>query len=795
MRFLTKFKIIGAIMVVSSLSTSTWATTYYVNSKFQGESPSGDSWLSAFPDLNMALEAAATNAGSQIWVSAGIYTPDGSSRDTAFIVPPNTQLYGGFTGSETNLTERNPKAYPTRLSGDIGRAGSFSDNCYHVLKTSGDTLIDGFTIQRGNANSIKENRFGGGLNIAPGSKNVQVSNCIFEKNNAESGGAIHLSVGELTATNCTFYSNSADTGGAIATLGASKLTVKNCIFTSNFSPKMGGALMLNNEAQADISESTFLYNSTDDFGGAIAAHADAEAGNNVNITDCTFSENSARNNGGALGMSGPFVPVIKNCTFEKNFSTGGAGALANRKGTTTVLLDSTFARNRGSKGLENIGNDESSTVVESEEAAAELARKLQEATQPAEIEIAPEPQIRMLPDLYIYNARNQAKIKLSSVVSGSDYTVLVFGDLTDDVFIKNFQTVEIAAREFHPKRARFFYIYRNLKHPENNGFIKPFNLRERAQHTVIAKKRLQTAIPWLYDSMENQAAAQIPDNSTESIFIFDSSGEEKYRGSLADKKAFRKTLVNLVGKPDSRFKGTLPPPDLEPIYIPESKYLARATGNPDDQFQPLEITLIDSSTPFYVKARVEGSESLLETGDGKIYLGFHIDPLYSLEWNNLGEPLKYTLKTPQGVVAPSINSAQRVTAAATDDEPREFILQARKLDLNQPLQLQVTYAVHTSSRKNIEVTQQYLIYLSEDPFGGQVIGRQIGREQKTGGTGISASDLSAHNAMLRRFDRDRNGKLTKDEVIGGLHNKFEEIDQNDDGSIDAEEYAAYRKSR
>lgn len=777
-----------------------WGATYYVDSNFQGESPTGESWFSAFPSLDAALEKASTNKGSQIWIRAGHYRPEGTSKDATFQVPEGTALYGGFRGGETNLVQRNAKANRTVLSGDIGRIGSIADNAYHVVTASANTVIDGFTIQRGNATSIAENRFGGGLRIEPGSKNVLVANCTFEKNSAESGGALHLSLGEMVVSNCTFYSNSAETGGALAILGESNLQVIDSTFSSNFAPKLGGAMMLNEGANVEISNSRFLYNSTDDFGGAIAAVTKKDSGIFLNIQDSSFNQNSARNNGGALGFSGSFAPAVIGCSFEKNFSPRGAGAIANRSGTTTILLQASFAKNQGSKGMENVGSDESSRLVETQEEADTLVKQVQEKLEPAEPVVAepePEPETRKLADVFVHQSKDNAKVKLRSIVSDAPHTVLVLGDLTDDDFITSFQNVEAAARDFYPKGIRFYYIYKYLKHPENNGYIKPFSSRARSQHTVLAKEHLQTAVPWLYDTMENETAEELRNPNGANLFIFSKNGEEVYRGTLADERPFRAKLAELSSPVEKPFnKTTLPEVGINPITLPESKLVPRAKVSINDKFKPLEITPQTTRAPFYVKARVEGSEELLKSGDGKLYLGFHIDPLFKVQWNNLGEPIKYQLKIPQGVVAPSINSAARVTAVATDSEPREFILQARKLDLNKPLNLQVTYSIHTQAKKNVEVTQNYLIYLQKDKFGGEVIGRQVSeRGKEEAKAEASGASNSAFKAMLRRYDIDRNGKLTKDEVIGRLRSLFDEIDTNKDGAIDANEYNEYRQKR
>ncbi|MDZ8117237.1 hypothetical protein P9H32_01245 [Pontiella sp. NLcol2] len=793
------FKIINKTLpaLFCGMAFTAAAATYYVDSGFQGESPTGESWLSAFPSLNTALEAASTNGGGQIWIRAGHYKPEGSNKEATFRIPENTELYGGFRGNETNLIQRIPKANRTVLSGDIGRAGSITDNAYHVLTTTGDTLIDGFIIQRGNADSIAENQFGGGLRVVPGSRNVRVFNCTFEKNSAVSGGAIQVSLGELTLSNCTFYSNSADTGGAIASLGKSSLNIIDSTFSSNFAPKRGGAVIVNDEGRIEIENSAFLYNSTDDFGGAIAAVSTQEAGMELLLSNCMFNQNSARNDGGALGFSGAFIPIVNACTFEKNLSPRGAGAIAARSGTRAALLQPVFVSNRGSKGLENIGTDATSDVVDSPEEAAKLAAAAEAANRPSNLskpESVPEPEARTLPDVYVFRSKESPKIKLRSLIADAPHTVLAFGDLTDDNFIRNYRNIEAAARDFYPQGLRFYYIYKYLKHPENNGYIEPFSSRVRAQHTVVAKEQLSTVVPWLYDTMDNETAQQLMMENGAEVFIFSRSGEEVYAGSLADHSALRGKLTELSAPVTEPFNiETLSSPVMEPINMIKSQLVPRVKISQEERFQPLKITPEQSRSPYFVKARVEGSETLLESGNGKFYLGFHIDPLFNVQWNNLGESIKYQLTTPAGVVAPSINSADRVTAVATDSEPREFILQARKLDLDKPLTLQVTYSIHTREKRNIEVSQSYLIYLQKDPFGGEVFGRQIPVvSTEEAEKDAHAQQVSAYRALLRKYDIDRNGTLTADEVIGRLHSNFQRIDKNSDGTIDTEEYAEYR---
>ncbi|MFK7810284.1 MAG: hypothetical protein AB8F74_20945, partial [Saprospiraceae bacterium] len=181
----------------------------------------GTSWADAYTDLTAAI--AATSEGDQLWVAAGVYKPDGSLPvDTSFFqFPHDLELYGGFDGTETILSERDWFANETILSGDHNDDDvddDFSinktDNSYHVMWLTDTittaTIIDGITVKNGNsegADGAGNDRRAGGI-LAYGGPTVR--NCRFENNYGYFGGA--------------FYPRGSDAAGFL---------LEDCVFINN----------------------------------------------------------------------------------------------------------------------------------------------------------------------------------------------------------------------------------------------------------------------------------------------------------------------------------------------------------------------------------------------------------------------------------------------------------------------------------------------------------------------------------------------------------------------------------
>ena len=148
-----------------------------------GGSGGGSSWVTASGDLQGMVNA--SSVGDQVWVSAGTYKPTASNdRGISFSMKNGVEIYGGFVGNETMLSQRNWTANPTILSGDIGTVSINTDNSFRIINNSGlgpTAVLDGFTIRDAYNSSSFNGTQGGGMRNNGASPTIR--NCIFRNNN------------------------------------------------------------------------------------------------------------------------------------------------------------------------------------------------------------------------------------------------------------------------------------------------------------------------------------------------------------------------------------------------------------------------------------------------------------------------------------------------------------------------------------------------------------------------------------------------------------------------------------
>ena len=311
--------------------------------------PGGDgaSWATALNDLGEAgcLAAGSNGAVSEVWVAAGRYTPDlaggskspneggSGDRDTSFKLVNGVALYGGFSGVETSLAQRNAYGRPTILSGDIGVAGDPNDNSRHVIDASyadASAVIDGFVIAGGFADDSDPNAAGGGGLLCFAGSPTFV-NCVFLGNRGTiAGGAVNLRYAAApTFIDCTFRDNHATNpdwpagGGAVHSYGGCSPNFVRCLFEDN-SGSFGGAVSSFYQCAPALRDCILRGNAAENDGGALYAYGDAPA----TLVNCLLAGNAAAY-GGAMNNLFQSNASLVNTALLGNTASAVSGGIYN----------------------------------------------------------------------------------------------------------------------------------------------------------------------------------------------------------------------------------------------------------------------------------------------------------------------------------------------------------------------------------------------------------------------------------------------------------------------------------
>ena len=238
-------RIVGEVVDAGAFENLTTLSKLYVDKNATGAND-GTSWTDAHTNLQEAADMA--TCGTEIWVAEGIYRID----DQGVRLKNNVKLYGGFNGTQGELTQRDWNLYKTTLSGNFDLTPNTSDDTPSLIILDGSAIttvtIDGFTMQKtdellGIQAVIQSSSLKADLNInnvifknnrnelIQHSGNTYLSNVLVDDNVGEL--FLTYSGGDFVATNCTFVNNSKT---ILSATSASIVDFKNCIFWNNENP-------------------------------------------------------------------------------------------------------------------------------------------------------------------------------------------------------------------------------------------------------------------------------------------------------------------------------------------------------------------------------------------------------------------------------------------------------------------------------------------------------------------------------------------------------------------------------
>jgi predicted outer membrane repeat protein len=237
----------------------------------------GSSWADAYNHPQDALDKA--QPGDEIWVAEGVYAQRAAPDSYVITMVDGVDLYGGFSGVEAILSERDINAHLTVLDGEDSVDGVYGAQ---------DARLDGIAVTRAMSSGMRndsvsptvmncifeDNGFMGGVsggaiqNIS--GANAYISDSTFVNN---SGSAIFNENSSPMINNSSFYNNYGDSGGAIQNQGInSQPVITNCLFDGNTAAQLGGAVY-NSEGEPTLINSTIVENTAGVDGGGVASES------------------------------------------------------------------------------------------------------------------------------------------------------------------------------------------------------------------------------------------------------------------------------------------------------------------------------------------------------------------------------------------------------------------------------------------------------------------------------------------------------------------------------------------
>jgi len=208
-----------------------FASVWYIDDDISN-SGDGTSWADAFKTIQEGVDAATDN--DEIWLKLGTY-----SLSSTITIKNAVAIYGGFSGLETDINQRDWYSNTTTVSGN---------NSVRIFHISADVTIDGLTMTNGTAINN-----GGAIYNFNASPNI--TNCKLINNNVSNGGgAIYNNKSNPTISNCSLINNQASNGGGIYNQASSPI-ITNCSFDNN-----NGGIYNDSQSSPNITN-TIIWNS------------------------------------------------------------------------------------------------------------------------------------------------------------------------------------------------------------------------------------------------------------------------------------------------------------------------------------------------------------------------------------------------------------------------------------------------------------------------------------------------------------------------------------------------------
>ena len=171
---------------------------------------------------------------------------------------------------------------------------------------------------------------------------LEFKNCVFINNSSNCGSLIN-NQGKTMIQESIFINNYSKAGSIIRNYEGS-LTLKDSQLLNNYTDSVSYSVILN-FSEMELNNSKFYYNKSASSGGVIRNDfAESHEESKIDILDCEFKGNFARNIGGVLVNFAKLS--ISRSDFYENTSNQGAAVIFNERTGNIKIFKSNFINNK-----------------------------------------------------------------------------------------------------------------------------------------------------------------------------------------------------------------------------------------------------------------------------------------------------------------------------------------------------------------------------------------------------------------------------------------------------------------
>ena len=256
-----------------------------------------------------------------------------------------------FTFSDAALKEELQNNETVNLSEDVYLTNTLTinDGKSHTINTNGHNIF--LDIPQKGVIAVEN---GSTLTINGLGENEDETSISDGGDRGSDSGAVKVSANsKFVANNVVFTGNSSKNGGGVSVFGGS-VELTDCTFTNNNAKEKGGGIFIDENSTADLTGCTFESNGAYD-GGGICSYG------TLNVKDCIVKHNSV--SGGGAGIWSNGNAVISGTTVDQNTNAYNGGGVTNHHNMT--IRDCTISGNSASRWGGGIYLDaDSNTVLE-----------------------------------------------------------------------------------------------------------------------------------------------------------------------------------------------------------------------------------------------------------------------------------------------------------------------------------------------------------------------------------------------------------------------------------------------